>query len=134
MGKNLKKHQQSPSIIKKTGVGPESDMPLSICFIYAHDKIFEDNNHNKGASQILKKLITLTKITWNHAREGGRHGRGYEKIPVPFLKIKKKVFEENNIEKAIVFRLIGKKPIIGFRKQDTFFVVHYDQDFTAYNH
>lgn len=79
-----------------------------------------------------EKMRRLSQLTWAQIRQQDRHGLGFEKISHDAIKVG--IPEEAKAEKLIAFRFSGPKPMVGFKKEATFYVVWFDRDFTLYNH
>ena len=80
--------------------------------------------------------VQLSKIgcmTWAEIQNAPKHGLGHEKIAQNAIKkaLPPVVTPDVNL---IAFRFSGKKPMIGFRSDQTFFILFLDRDFTVYNH
>jgi hypothetical protein len=81
-------------------------------------------------------ILTLTQLTWAQIGQAPRHGLGFEKIDRKSITgkdsaIPNVITDDVNI---IAFRFHGKAPMVGFRREDTFFVVWLDRAFSLYNH
>ena len=84
-------------------------------------------------SAFVKRLFYLSKTIWREIRNAPRHGIGTEKIDRKSLK----VALPNNIPEdtaILALRYNGKKPMIGYRLDRTFYVLFLDFSFGAYNH
>ncbi len=62
-----------------------------------------------------------------------RHGLGYERIEKNAIKcgIPSVVPDDTDL---IAFRFAGNAPMVGYRKERTFFILWLDRDFTLYDH
>lgn len=82
---------------------------------------------------LLDRLHEMSQQTWQKLVEAPRHGQGYEKIAKTSMKvaIPSCLTQDSNI---LSFRFSGKKPMVGFRRDEVFFVVWLDRDFTVYKH
>ena len=78
----------------------------------------------------LKAMFKRKATSWSHLSSCDRHGLGYEKIHRLNVQIPK-VAEGKAI---IAFRFSGKKPMVGFRERDIFYVLWIDRDFSVYDH
>jgi hypothetical protein len=81
-------------------------------------------------------IFTLTQLTWAQIGQAPRHGLGFEKIARSAITgssaaIPSVVTDDVNI---IAFRFFGKAPMVGFRREDTFYVVWLDRAFSLYDH
>lgn len=78
----------------------------------------------------LKAMFRRKETSWSHLSSCDRHGLGYEKINRLNVQVPK-VAEGKAI---IAFRFSGKKPMVGFRERDIFYVFWLDRDFSVYDH
>lgn len=75
------------------------------------------------------KLRELSQTTWQKLTEAPRHGMGFEKIscfPLP-PQVSKDV-------RMLAFRFYGMAAMIGYRIDETFYIVALDRNFKAYKH
>lgn len=79
------------------------------------------------------KLRELSQLTWSQIICSGRHGMGYEKIDRKEIKapIPRHITDDVNL---IAFRFSGKKPMVGYRSLEVFYIVWCDHDFSLYTH
>ena len=70
-------------------------------------------------------------LSWSRLVQESRHGLGSEKITHG---LKTEVPPEFGSVQLLAFRFSGKKPMIGFRERDVFYVLWFDRDFTVYAH
>lgn len=81
-------------------------------------------------------MFTLTQMTWAQIGQAPRHGLGTEKIARTSItgkghSIPSVITQDVNI---IAFRFFGRAPMVGFRREDTFYVVWFDREFSLYDH
>lgn len=76
------------------------------------------------------KLRELSQKTWQELQQAPRHGMGFEKIR-GYKDLPVDVSPDVNI---LAFRFCGKKAMIGYRIDETFYIIALDRNFTAYNH
>lgn len=81
---------------------------------------------------LIETMHKLSKLPWKDIRGSNRHSLGYEKINHSSLKVS--IPEEAKREKIVAFRFCGKAPMIGFRRQATFYVLWLDRCFDTYKH
>jgi len=72
-------------------------------------------------------------MSWAQINQAPRHGLGYEKISHTSIKaaIPPHITEDVNF---LAFRFSGKAPMVGYRKQEVFYIVWLDRNFTLYDH
>lgn len=73
-------------------------------------------------------------VTWNEIQQMTRHALGYEKIAVTSIRTAVPKFITEEQENLIAFRFNGKKPMIGYRYKNIFYVLWFDHNFTVYDH
>jgi len=78
-----------------------------------------------------ESIYKRKELSWSQLVQGARHGLGSEKITQG---LKVEVPPEFSGVQLIAFRFSGKKPMIGFRERDVFYVLWFDRDFTVYAH
>lgn len=78
-------------------------------------------------------IYQLAQLSWAQINNAPRHGVGFEKISRSAIDsgIPSVITEDTNI---IAFRFYGKAPMVGFRRDDTFYVVWLDREFSLYDH
>ena len=69
--------------------------------------------------------------SWSRLVQESRHALGSEKITHGHDVI---VPPEFRSVQLLAFRFSGKKPMIGYRERDVFYVLWFDRDFTVYRH
>lgn len=74
------------------------------------------------------------QITWQEIIDSGRHGLGFEKIPRHQIQAGIPRFITEDVDHFLAFRFSGTKPMVGYRRNDVFFVLWFDHDFTLYPH
>ncbi len=75
----------------------------------------------------------LTQKKWVELLSLNRHGQGYEKISQEQIKAKIP-FQLTPDTNIIAFRFHKKKPMVGYRDGDIFYIIWFDRDFTLYRH
>ncbi|MTB68566.1 hypothetical protein GKR48_17480 [Providencia sp. wls1943] len=79
------------------------------------------------------KLFKLSQITWAEIKSLPRHGLGFEKISRSCIKSSIPPHITDDVE-LIAFRFCAKKPMVGYRKDSTFYLIWLDRTFKLYNH
>jgi hypothetical protein len=80
---------------------------------------------------LAERLHELARLTWGQIGKASRHGQGFEKITFEQLSGVPGRFKERPL---IAFRFSGKKPMIGFREKEIFYILALDRNFTCYRH
>lgn len=82
---------------------------------------------------LADRLHELSQLTWQQVMQADRHGQGCETIKRTSIKtaIPPCITEDSNI---LAFRFCGKAPMVGFRREEVFYLVWLDRDFSLYNH
>lgn len=81
------------------------------------------------------KLRILGSMTWGTIKQSGRHQAGYERIPRRIINghIPPQIITEDVVD-FIAFRFSGLKSMVGHRKDQLFYVIWLDRNFTLYDH
>ncbi len=79
----------------------------------------------------LEAMLKRKETSWNTLSSCDYQGLGYEKIKHGLNVQVPKVAAGKAI---IAFRFSGKKPMVGFRERDIFYVLWLDRDFSVYDH
>lgn len=107
--------------------------------IFAFDKMQDgsgysvnccDQGHQAAA---LRKIFTLSKMTWNEIQNAPRHGLGTEKIARKAIKAAIPIDVTEDVT-FLALRYNGKAPMVGYRDGRTFHVLYLDHTFTVYDH
>ena len=73
-------------------------------------------------------------ISWKELKQTSRHGLGFEKISRDAITSPIPPFITDDVAHFLAFRYSGKKPMVGYRQRDVFFVLWFDHDYTLYKH
>lgn len=105
--------------------------------------INKGHSHHKQAKkyneEILKELIEMSKKEWDHLHQASKKG-GIELIELKILKAKQEEFkniaEQLGVNSKIYVKRFNSQQCrcLGFRKDDTFYIVCFDYDLTLYEH
>ena len=79
-------------------------------------------------------IFKRRSVTWNDIQRMDRYGLGHEKIEITSLKVAIPKFITEDEHNLLAFRYSGKKPIIGYRIKNIFYVLWFDHDFSVYDH
>ena len=93
--------------------------------------VSECESEEKAA--LADTLYKLGQMTWAQIMQVDRHKSGCETISLEQIKApgKHAITPDSNI---LVFRFSGMKPMIGYRLDETFYVVWLDRAFNVYAH
>jgi hypothetical protein len=101
------------------------------CFRHMKSPYSIDDCDHDDQRALIKKLCTLSSMTWAQIRASGRHSLGYEKIDN--LNVTKPISVSDDVQ-LIAFRFSGMKPMVGYRNEFIFHILFLDHDYTVYNH
>lgn len=98
----------------------QSDFCLSLC-TQEEKASFADAIHKRS------------QLTWSQIKNQDRHKLGFEKIARHSLKSPVPMVATDDVE-IIAFRFYGMAPMVGFRREATFFILWLDRAFSLYKH
>lgn len=81
-----------------------------------------------------ESIFKRKSISWSDIKKIDRHSLGFEKIDKSSIKAPMPPFITEDMDHFLAFRFHGMKPMVGYRKQNIFFILWFDKDFTLYNH
>ncbi len=124
-GKRLSKIEPVDYDSKPPIFSLERLMPGYYCF---------SNLEQKDKAAFAESIFKRRNIPWKEIKNLPRHGLGIEKISKSSIKtaLPKNITEDFNYFMA--FRFSGKKPMVGYRIHEIFYVLWFDHDFTLYEH
>ncbi|WP_153940691.1 hypothetical protein [Acidithiobacillus thiooxidans] len=93
--------------------------------------VFECETEEKAA--LADTLYKLGQMTWAQIMQTDRHKSGCETISLEEIKAPGKDAITPD-SKVLAFRFSGMKPMIGYRLDETFYVVWLDRAFKIYGH
>lgn len=79
-------------------------------------------------------IFTRRNLTWSEIKKAHRHKLGLEKIPKRSIKAGIPTFITDDVDHFLAFRFSGKRPMVGYRQRDVFFVLWFDHNFSLYKH
>jgi hypothetical protein len=135
-----RKSFKSPSINKSSKFRvPEIPNYNNMPPIFSLEKIVGDNYCFSKLDDIDKKqfaesIFKRKNIEWKDIYSLDKHGLGMEKIPKSEIKGSIPSFITEDMNDFLVFRFSGKKPMVGYREKNIFYVLWFDKDFTLYKH
>lgn len=87
-----------------------------------------------GKACFAEALFKRAQLTWAALRQAGGEGLGYEWMPRYRIRASIPPGITEDVDKFMVFRCIGKAPMVGYREGVTFHVLWIDHDFSLYDH
>lgn len=85
-------------------------------------------------AQFAESIFKRRNMTWQELYESGRHGLGCESIDRSAINAPIPVFLTEDTTKFVVLRFSGKKPMVGYRIKNIFYVLWFDAGFCLYDH
>ena len=127
--KNQGRNFKEPAEVEK----PKEKEHLTVSLRYLRPSHCISNCDNEEKAAFVEKIRILSGMSWMDIGMERRHGLGYEKIARKEITagIPDHVTPDVNI---LAFRFSGKKPMVGYKDGDAFYVLWFDRDFTLYNH
>ena len=89
---------------------------------------------NEGKKQFAESIFKRRNLDWGEIESLGRHKLGTEKILKKDIKGKIPKFVTEDMAHFLAFRFNGKKPMVGYREKNIFYVLWFDLDLTLYKH
>ncbi len=103
------------------------------CFAELQSRFgYKDLNEQQKA-QFADQVVLLSKIHWQVIMHSPRKGLGYEKIAKNALKAPIPEFLTDDVN-LLAFRLPGGSSFVGFRMDETLYVLWIDFRFALYSH
>jgi hypothetical protein len=81
---------------------------------------------------LAQKLYEMSQLSWNDLRQAPRHGQGYENIRTNAISPLPTCVTPD--VRLIAFRFSGKKPMVGYREDEIFYLICLDHDYSLYDH
>lgn len=135
----MRKRIKSPRLEKATNVKPHGAKTVSnedrypkFSLRLLQNSCGLDKCNKDERAALIDKFAELSRLTWGQIRQAPRHGLGCETIDANSMKVP--VPEDVNKDRLIAFRFCGLAPMIGVRREATFYVLWLDRDFSAYPH
>ena len=73
-------------------------------------------------------------LSWKEIKNIDRHGLGFEKIARASITAPIPKFINDDVDHFLAFRFNGKRPMVGYRSRDIFYVLWFDWNFSLYDH
>lgn len=126
------KHLTIPVPVPNVVGTSTNDTHPAFCFRYNTNKDFSPKSLSPEENQaFVQRLHTLGQYNWGQIQLESRTGLGHERIEASQLQQPLKLPKE--IDTVLVFRF-SKGRIIGFRKDQTFYISAIDTKFSCYKH
>lgn len=88
----------------------------------------------EGKAAFAEAIFKRRSLSWSDVITSDRHGLGCEKIARTAIKAPIPKFITPEVDHFLALRFHGKKPMVGFRKKDIFYVLWFDHNFSVYPH
>jgi len=92
------------------------------------------NLEQEGKASFANAIFKRKDKKWKEIKQMPKHGLGFEKIDKSAIKAPIPKFITPDVEFFLAFRFHGKKPMVGYRQHDVFYVLWFDGSFSLYNH
>lgn len=135
---NKKNKEPQKSLLRgaaqQSSLSTNQKNPLfSFQYLDSHYSIQNCEKDDKAALSDQLQLIGSRK--WQELQQAPKQGIGYEKIERNSIKAAiPSHLKNDDAVNFLSFRFSGKKPMIGYRADQTFYVIWIDRDFSVYNH
>lgn len=127
-------HAREEGRLRVTKTGPASlREPIAFCLWRMASGYTVSDCSSKDRAAFAERLYRLSQLTWPEVYSSHRHGLGAEKIARGDLR----ACVQDRIPEGvapIAFRFSGKKPMIGYRDENTLCIVALDPKLEAYPH
>lgn len=128
--------QKGSKRIKTPELAPASTNKFKpiFSFEYLDDDycISKCEKHEKAS--FADTLRVMGKMTWEELINTRRHANGCEEIPVKQIRGHLPKIITEDVDHVLAFRFQGKKPMVGHRVKETFYVIWLDRNFKLYPH
>ncbi|HFG1962959.1 hypothetical protein [Vibrio cholerae] len=88
----------------------------------------------EGKANFADAIFRRKDKMWKDIKQMPKHGLGFEKIAKSAIKAPIPQFITPDVDHFLAFRYHGLKPMVGYRKNDIFYVLWFDNCFSLYNH
>ncbi|USH02119.1 hypothetical protein K6Q96_14810 [Grimontia kaedaensis] len=88
----------------------------------------------EGKANFADAIYRRKDKLWKEIKQMPKHGLGFEKIARVAIKAPIPKFITPDVEHFLAFRYHGLKPMVGYRKNDIFYVLWFDNCFSLYKH
>lgn len=98
------------------------------------DKYCYNNLIDEDKKQLLESIVKRRAMPWTEIKKTHKHGLGMEKINRGSIKGAIPKFITEDMDHFLAFRFSGKKPMVGYREKNIFYILWLDNDYTLYPH
>lgn len=88
----------------------------------------------KNKAMFAEAMFRRRSLPWSHLQKQHRHKLGTEKISKFSITAAIPSSISEDLNGFLAFRYNGKRPMVGYREKNVFFVLWFDHDFTLYPH
>lgn len=88
----------------------------------------------EGKASFAEAIFRRKDKKWKEIKQMPKHGLGFEKIDKSAIKAPIPKFITPDVESFLAFRFYGKRPMVGYRQYDVFYVLWFDGNFSLYDH
>ena len=115
----------------------EIDLTAYISFSFKY--LTDHTNHHinacgvEGKDAFLERMHRLSSMTWNEIYTTHRHSFGSEKIPQNIIRVQLPNIVTKEVS-LIALRYHNNAPMVGFRRDSTFYIIWFDPNLSLYDH
>lgn len=112
---------------------PDISDYFAFSFLFLKHPYHVDNCCNADKIALVTQLAKLCTITWNQIYSSHRHGFGTERISQNSIRpsLPSHITKEITIN---ALRFSGRKPMIGYRQKNIFYILFLDHNLSVYQH
>lgn len=92
------------------------------------------NLNEEHKARFADAIFRRRDVSWRKIKYSDRHALGTEKIDKSALKVALPNFITDDFNDFLSIRYHGKRPMVGYRQTNIFYVLWFDHDFTLYKH
>jgi len=118
---------------KTIALNPDRQKPL-FSFEFMQPSYDVESCTKDERAALAMKLYKLSQLTWEDIKKADRHGLGFEKISQDAIRAALPAVVLSKEIDLIAFRFCGKAPMVGIRRDRTFYIIWLDRKFTLYKH
>ena len=83
---------------------------------------------------LISSIFKRRTMTWKDINNAGRHGLGSEKLPRDQIKAPMPDFITDDVSHFLALRFDGKRPMVGYKQKNFFYILWLDCNFSLYDH
>ncbi|MCA2017203.1 hypothetical protein LDJ79_13845 [Vibrio tritonius] len=88
----------------------------------------------EGKAFFAEAIFRRKDKTWKEIKQMPKHGLGFEKIDRSAITAPIPPFITPDVDHFLAFRFYGKRPMVGYRQNNVFYVLWFDGNFELYDH